>query len=370
MKKILFFIHTLQVGGAERVLCNLVNAMDQKTFDITVQTIYQEDPGAYLREGIHYRYCYGPRKHLRSLQMRAEAMLGLTYPLRIRDDYDIEVAYLECGTTKIMAASTNRKAVKIAWVHCDVEKLKDAEKFRKKSARYYQKYDRIICVSQSVRESFLRMFGDQPPVEVLYNVNDEDEILKKALAFPVDHDAPALVSVGRLYREKGYDRLLTACGQLKRQGLRFRLQILGEGPERENLEAQLRQEQLSDCVRLVGFQENPYPYLKNADAVVCASRYEGLSTVVTEALILGKPVVTTPCAGMQELLGDSAFGLITGDSAGELAEGLRRMLTDHALRAHYAQQAQLRGKSFSKAEIVGKTQELFEQLLLEKQQEI
>ena len=137
MIKILFFIETLTGGGAEKVLCNLVNAMDQNRFEITVQTLWKADAAQFLNPGIRYRYCYAVRGALTRVRSRVEALLGLTYRLHIRDDYDIECAYLECGPTKIMASSTNRRAKKLAWVHCDLQKkMHDPEGFAAKSKKW------------------------------------------------------------------------------------------------------------------------------------------------------------------------------------------------------------------------------------------
>ena len=116
-------------------------------------------------------------------------------------------------------------------------------------------------------------------------------------------------------------------------------------------------------MQLLGFQENPYPYIKAADLVVCSSRYEGLSTVITEALILGKPVVTSNCTGMRELLGESQFGLITEDSVQGIYLGMKQMLDDPALHAQYAAAAAERGKDFSKAQIVAQTEAFFKNIL-------
>ena len=124
--KILFFIDELAGGGAEKVLRTLVNNMDQSKFQITVHTINAADPEGLLVPGIRYRAinrCKTPLgKKLFSYWIRLCAELKWLYPLYIKDDYDIEVAYLECGPTKILAGSTNQKAKKIAWVHCDVKK--------------------------------------------------------------------------------------------------------------------------------------------------------------------------------------------------------------------------------------------------------
>ena len=358
--KILFFIEELCAGGAEKVLCNLVNAMDQNRFDITVQTLWKADPGQYLKPGIRYRYCYADKKR-GSFRSRLEAALGLTYPLHIRDDYDIEAAYLECGATKIMAASTNKKAKKIAWVHCDLAlKMQDPKAFAEKASEWYAKFDRVVCVSETVRSSFIRLFGSADKTVVLYNTVDDAEIRSKAELDPpkiLQKRRLTAVTLGRLTHEKGYDRLLRVCRTLLGEGTEHDLWILGEGPERAGLEDWIAANGLSDAVKLPGFCANPYPCVRAADLLVCASRYEGFSTFVTEGLILGKPIVTTACSGMPELLGDSEYGLIVDNSEEGLLDGLRRMLTDPLLREKYAARAAARGKDFSARQLTERTEE-------------
>lgn len=364
MTKILFFIDDLAGGGAEKVLRTLVNNMDQKKFEITVQTLNAVDPGEYLVPGIRYRAINRCKtsfgKRLFSYWIRLCAELKWLYPLYIKDDYDIEVAYLECGPTKIIAGSTNKKALKIAWVHCDLAKKEGIAEQAEKLKSYYRAYDKVICVSENVQESFDRMFGNEPAALVLHNVNDEKDIQKKAEEFSVlKHPGINLIAVGRLSQQKGFDRLLEACTLLKKDAYEFHLQILGEGPERPKLEKIIAEKQLGACVQLLGFQSNPYPYMKTADLVVCSSRYEGLSTVVTESLILGKPVVTTPCTGMDELLGNSEYGLITEDSAEGLCGGIEKMVDEPEVLAQYASAAEQRGKSFARNAVLNQTETFF-----------
>lgn len=369
MIKILFFIESLTGGGAEKVLQTLVNNMDQTQFQITVQTVEPGDAARYLAPGIRYKAINRCRSRLGrrifSLWLRLCAQLKWIYPLYIRDEYDIEAAYLECGPTKFLSGSTNAKALKLAWVHCDLVRKGFAA--TKKLRRIYAAYDKVVCVSESTREAFVSLFGQTPPSVVLPNVIDDREIRQKAEAFPVpDNGCFTFVSVGRLAYEKGYDRLLEACAMLKARGHRFCLQILGEGPERPRLEAQIQSLQLQDHVRLLGFCHNPYPYMKAADCIVCSSRYEGLSTVVSEALILGRPIVTTPCSGMEELMGDSGCGLIVPDSAEGLFEGLQEVLTQPCLLRQCACAAQMQGARFSKSEVISLTQQFFLDGLREK----
>lgn len=356
MIRILFFIEALKAGGAEKVLLNLVGAMDPDRFAVTVATPWPEDR-RLLPSQVSYRSLYPAKNTLTRNLYRLEAQLG-TAVRRIRGQFDIEVAYLECGPTKLLSSSKSG-AKKVAWVHCDLAKKQaDIDAFVRTSAPWYRRFDHVVCVSENVRESFCRLYPDAPPSSVLYNINDEQEILRNANAFSPDASpVPTLCAIGRLAHQKGFDRLIRACARMKE--LPFRLQILGEGPERQALEVLIEENGLRDRVELLGYRSNPYPYMKHADLIVCSSRYEGFSTVVTEALILGRPVVTTPCAGMAELLGNNEFGVITDD----LYDSLKRMLTDPELRAHYAAAAARRGRDFRKEELVRRTEAFFTELL-------
>ena len=366
MVKILFFIDSLTGGGAEKVLRTLVNNMDQNKFTITVQTLDEVDPKQYLVPGIRYKAINRCKttfgKKLFHYWVRLCAELKLLYPLYIKDDYDIEVAYLECGPTKFLADSTNKKAKKLAWVHCDLEKRGMDNPGKSKS--WYDRYDKVVCVSETVKRSFRRVIGSSTDSCVLYNVNDETDILSKAHAFESGKpDSVTFLTVGRLSFEKGNDRLLDACKMLKGEGHEFSLWLVGDGPERDKLMKQASDLGLDDHVSFLGFQANPYPYMKSADVIVTPSRYEGFSTVVTEAMILGKAVVTTPCSGMDELLGNNEFGLITEDSVEGIYQGMKRMLENPELRESYAKKAAIRGRDFSKEKLVRQTEQFFEELL-------
>lgn len=360
MIKVLFLIDSLTGGGAEKVLQTLVNNLDQNRFQITVQTIDHTDPGDFLSPGIRYksinRALTPLGKRIFSCWLRLCAQLKWIYPLYIRGNYDVEVAYLECGPTKFLWGSSMRDILKLAWVHCDLHRRGIPATARLR--RIYQSYDRVVCVSESVRESFVRVFGSEPPACVLHNVNDEILIRTRAEAFvPSMPDVFTFVCVGRLSKEKGLDRLLQACAQLEKMGEVFRLLILGDGPEREKLRTLRNQLRLENHITFLGYQENPYPYMKAADCILCSSYYEGMSTVVTEALILGKPVLTTRCAGMEELLGDSEYGLIVENSSGGIFRGMHTFLANPSLCQHYSNAAAQRSHLFSKTAIVEQTEQ-------------
>lgn len=376
MIKILFFISGLSEGGAEKVLCSLVNNMDQDKFNITVQTIDEYDPERFLAKGIHYKAINKYKSKIGriffSYLFRFCAELKLAYRFFVKDNYDIEVAYLETIPTKIIAQSTNKKAKKLAWVHCDLSMKEGMQAVRDKLRTQYEQFDEIVCVSEDVKSGFHKLIGSDLDALVLPNVIDDEEIRAKADASVPWHreeDKIQLIALGRLTRQKNFPRLIKTCGRLRDVGCRFCLNILGEGPERSELEKQITDLKLDDFVMLKGFVCNPYPWIKQADVVVCSSDYEGISTVVQEALILCKPIVTTSCTGMKELLGESEYGMIVDRSEDGLYQGLYQMITDEDVRNIFREKAKERSALFRKSKVVDITEKFFASMLNSNQEE-
>lgn len=370
MIKILFFISGLSEGGAEKVLCSLVNNMDQDKFHITVQTIDEYDPERFLAKGIRYKainkYKTKIGRKIFSYLFRLCAELKLAYRFFVKDDYDIEVAYLETIPTKVISQSTNKKAKKLAWVHCDLSMKEGIQTVRDKLRTQYEQFDKIVCVSEDVRREFHKLIGSDLDTVVLPNVIDDKEILAKAsdsVQWYREADKVQLIALGRLTRQKNFSRLIKTCGRLKDAGCRFCLNILGEGPERPELEKQITNLKLDDFVLLRGFVRNPYPWIKQADVVVCSSDYEGISTVIQEALILCKPIVTTSCTGMKELLGESEYGMIVDRSEDGLYRGLYQMITDEAKRHIFSKKAKERSALFRKSKVIDITERFFASVL-------
>ena len=129
------------------------------------------------------------------------------------------------------------------------------------------------------------------------------------------------------------------------------------------IEEYIRRNELQDTVTLLGYQTNPYNYVSKCDLFVCASFAEGFSTAATEALIVGTPVCTVEVSGMKELLGEhNEYGLVTENDEAALYEGIKRLLDDPALLAHYREMAALRGRNFGTQETVRAVEEMFEEL--------
>ncbi|MBR6239428.1 MAG: glycosyltransferase [Clostridia bacterium] len=356
MVSVLFLIPTFDRGGAENVLLDLVNKMDKNRFSITVQTIF--DQGAQkekLRKGIEYKSVF---YH----QFRGNSCLfsvipsRLLYRLLVRKRYDVIIAYLEGPATHILLGCPFNDSKKVAWVHVEMNTKKElAVGFSSfaGAVKGYEKLDRIVFVAKTVQDSFRKVTGRIYPTErVLYNTVDSESVLEKALentsSFSFSKSEFNIISVGRIIDAKGYDRLARIQKRLKDAGYRSHIYIIGAGRSKPEIESYVAVNSIAESFTFLGFQENPYQYVSKADLFVCSSRREGFSTVVTEALILGTPVVSTKCSGAYELLGkNNEFGIVTENSEDALYEGIKDMIDHPDLLKHYREQSKIRGKSFS-----------------------
>ncbi|MEB3348182.1 glycosyltransferase [Aquimarina gracilis] len=358
--------NSLYAGGAEKILQTLLRHLDPQVYNITLYGLKKEEFDSQIFPShIAYNYIFdqdlGDKGFFGSLWMRivnkSKLLIydhfspKLFYKLFVRGKYDVEVAFIEGYSTKIISGSSNPKSIKVAWVHADLHMnhwTAIAYKNIKQEKKCYQQFDHIVSVSESVQNAFSRKFEITDKLKVKYNPVNRNEILEKSKQ-PIDIQEKQrlrLITVGRLEHQKGYDRLLVITKKLLEEGFNFELWIIGEGIERENLEKYIQDSQLEDRVTLFGFQKNPYQFVQASDVFVCSSRSEGFSTVVTEALILGMPVLSTNCSGMKELLGDNEYGVITKNNEEDLYKGLKQILEDESLRAHYRKKSKERSKDF------------------------
>lgn len=351
---ILFLIPSLASRGAERVLVNLVNNLDKSRFHVTLQTLF--DVGE-LKPEIHsdVEYKGGLPFVLRGyVQLMKFFSPLLLYKTIIGERYDIVVAFLEGAVTRIVSGCPYPDSKKVAWIHVEQHTMPVVSYCYRNDTevnRCYSRFNKIVAVSDTVHrdiESLLPVHCD-----VLYNINEDEQI--RALAkepiqdfgFSSDFN---LISVGKLDPQKGFDRLIRIHARLIREGIANHLYLVGSGPQASELKQLALDLDVSGTVHFLGYQSNPYKYVSQSDLFVCSSRFEGLSTAVTEALILGRPVVSTRCSGAEELLGfNNEFGIVTDNDEDALYRGVHQMLTTQDLLLHYAEQAKEASKCFCKA---------------------
>lgn len=373
MRKVLFFINSLSGGGAEKVLVELVNALSPQKYDITVCTLAGE--GIYQSNIAQNVTVSSLVKAKNPFIRKALSWLVLfvlppkwTYRIFFREKYDIEVAFLEGFPTKLLSGSTNKNAKKLAWVHIDLVNYdKNGRIFKSVEAgrEAYRKYDAIYCVSDDVREKFNEKYGLEEKTSTQYNVLDDQRIMElsqEPISFRKDPDQIEYVSVGRLADQKGYDRLIEACCALQQWKNKFHITIVGRGPDEDRLKQMVLDNGLSGTIDFVGFKNNPYPYIGQADCFLCTSRAEGFSTVATEAMILGKPIITTDCAGMRDLFGNEECGLIVDNSTQGIQESILHILENPGCIAQYREAVERRRTVFTKKARIEEMERLLDEI--------
>lgn len=360
-KSVLFFNESLDGGGAEGILENIVKSIDKNQFEASVVS---ETDHEFRTEAIkaNSRYHCFIHKNINNSKMRSIinkiiikfSLLASENAVRkvlIRGKYDIEVAFCEGYSTKIIGNSAKKGCKKVAWVHTDVVNnpwsvsIHGSEEAERKC---YENFDAIVCVSETIRDSFIKKYGMSEKVHLIYNVIDSDKILSRA-SEPIDlssYPRPLFLLCGSFRKVKGYDRMVRVCSKLKDEGYDFSAIIMGIGYERDDIEKLLDEYNMRDRITLMEFQKNPYSYMKNSSAYVCSSRAEGYSTVVAESVLLGLPVITTECSGMREIFGDSECGIICDNSEEGLYGALKKILDNPVLLEHYTSEEMKRGESF------------------------
>ena len=337
LKKILFLIHDLGQGGAEKVLVNLVNNMDHTKFDITVMTLFDHGENRqFLGDKIHYKtWCkkmIPGNSHIMKLLSPQQL-----HKLIIKDHYDIEVSYLEGPCARIISGCTDESVKLVSWIHIEQHTTKRAiASFRnqKEAVKCYKRFHKIVCVSKTVEMDESKKIRKLSDENITVDMDKEDTV--------------NIIGVGKLLKSKGFDRVLRITKQLIAENYSVHTYILGEGPEKEDLQNYIENNGMKKNVTLLGYQINPYKYISKCDLFVCASYAEGFSTAATEALILGVPVCTVEVSGMKEMLGENnEYGIVTENNDEALYQGIKELINNSEKLQHYKQQAIIRGKSFS-----------------------
>lgn len=329
-RQVLILIPTLQGGGAERVILTLLRHLDRSRFKLTLAVV--DTQGAMFRHEVPddvvfqdldcRRVRYALPKIVRLVwRMRPDVVLSTLGHL------NLALALLRVflpRRTRLLARETvvvseNLPQHGRAWLWTLAYRLS------------YRWFDVLICQSQDMRNDLVSNFRVPADKTVVINNPVDVARLRQLAAEPIRANVGAtagpgalkLLAAGRLVEQKGFDLLLEAVSRCRNMALQ--LTILGEGPLRVALENQVHALGVSDRVQFAGFQANPYPFFRDADAFVLSSRYEGFPNVVLEALACGTPVIATPApGGVREIL-DGVPGCVVADdiSAAALARAIQ-----------------------------------------------
>lgn len=357
--KILFIHSKLVCGGAEQALFDLISLMDKEKFDITVLVQYDggiweqkfRDAGIRVvsiwdcqkKSAIPLWKLYNWFKRRQIAQALARDGEGLL-KVCLRERFDIIVSY-SGSTLQKMCFSGHAKTVK--YIHCDIAGSQLFSENTLAQLSTLKQFNRIICVSEIAKLSFVEITGISENVMAFHNPLNSEKVIRLSQAeIALPHDLPLICAVGRLAEEKGFDRLLRIHKNLLEEGILHRLVLVGDGPEKENLERLIHALCVQDSVIMAGYQANPYPYMRQSDFLICSSFTEGLGLVAMEAICLGVPVVSS-APSVRELFDNENCGLVTNSDDISLEIGIRRMLTDRKFYEQAKAGAEKRSEFFN-----------------------
>lgn len=366
-KRYLFIDGQLNGGGAERVLIDVLRNFDYSRYEVT---LLQINAGGTLIDEVpsevHVVTAWPGYTRAYSLAYRCSHWLGWDAPLRHRllnamkgEHYDVAISFLEGMPLKMHAMITEVADWNYSWVHCDLDTVPyEANQFRKgEEIAAYNKMDGVICVASDTAKAFQSRFPEcTSEVRVIYNPIDVDKVLRLASC---EDSAASQVSVlreisgfkivvcGRLTEQKKLDRVIRLAKRIKDERLRIKILLIGDGVLREELVVRSEELGVADVMEFLGFQRNPFPFVKAADMLLSTSGFEGFSLVICEAMALGVPVVATKTAGPMEILDNNKYGLLCDHDDESIYQAVRHMYDDDELRRHYAEVGQERVKDFS-----------------------
>lgn len=386
-KRILFVINTMGRAGAEKCLMSMLKYMDKEKYDISLFSvinrgemfdyvpegvrILNENPCTesvldkrakkelakiILKNGFRKGYFFKEAGYLRkmiSYQRKREGIdfkklfwkLLSDHAPKQKETYDLAVAYIQGAATYYVMDHIHAKK-KITFLH---NEFIDSGYCPELEEAYYEQADGIYCVSKSICDHFADIYPKLAgKMEVFYNLLDVEEIKEKSLKkeelsplFQKKEGETVLLTAARLAPVKAYDLAVPALSLVRKQGYNVKWYALGDGPEKDAIERMIREYELEDHFILLGAHRNPYPYIANCDIYVQATRYEGCCTSISEAVILGKPVIASDCDGNKEQMARYETGILVALNAEDIAKGIIRAVSDKELRKKLVEQANM-----------------------------
>ena len=360
MKRILFVMMSLQSGGAEKSLVNLLNEMNPQKYEIDL--LLFRKTGTFLSQVPSYVHICNIPAEINKLYgniSQAGNLLGTkiigTLAAKVHEStpgaragyrwehyytkkipmltkqYDVAFAYIT-GETMFYTVEKVQANRKICFVHND---YKTANHPKKYDYRYFEKLDGIASISKlccDVLEEEFPEFSDK--IWCIENITSSAVIKKRAVEFVPKEITGTnnILSVGRLMSQKGFDLAISAASILKKRNMDFHWYIVGDGELRKDLENQIENEGLQSEFTILGIKENPYPYIKACTIFAQTSRYEGKSVVLDEAKILAKPIVVTNYATVNDQIIDRREGIVVDMTPEGIANGIAELLGNKQLR--------------------------------------
>lgn len=344
MKRILFVVNHLKGGGIEQVLCDIVSLLKNK-YDIRILTLYDCE-SVYKEELSLWVDCLDKRKVIKfrpllSLYSRLYDWIRIQQFLFRRyiqkNHFDTVIAFSDGTSVRLIAKSKSLISRRIAWIHTDFfndKNLRDRQ--LRQQQKLYKNYDSVVLVSNLLKEEYEQQFHLNNGV-CIYNPINKDRISNgDDIPHKMNNEKLNFIAVGRLSKEKGFDRLISSLARLSSSlGNKCHLTIIGEGPERKNLESLIEKNHVKDLVTLTGFVKNPFRVYRDADVLLMPSRFEGFGLVILESLYMHIPVISTETIGASDILQNGKYGILVKNEDNAFDEVLTKLLLNPSILEPY-----------------------------------
>jgi len=345
VKKLLFVLPSLVGGGAERVAVDLINILSKdcykNKFEIHLFTIRNGVLDHQLNTKVKHvnlisdkitRYNFLSKVVvtvvMTLLQKLSPRTVNIILKKILKEEYDVEIAFLEGLPIKLISKSSSKK---IGWIHTDLNSNNHGKVFFKNKAlesTVYLNMDDLVFVSETSQEGYMKHSEQDKPIHKMHVIKNilNIERIEQLASDKIEFEFNYICSVGRLLEVKGFDRLIEAYYQSKISDklVDIKLVIIGSGPLEKELKDLVNKLGITQDVIFIPFNENPYKYIKNSKFFVSSSRVEGYPLVVAEALALEVPVVSTE-TGAVDVIGNGEFGLVVENSLEGLIIGLDKI---------------------------------------------
>ncbi len=390
MIKIFFYTSGIGLGGVERVLLEILKGIDKEKFDVKLGLQY-ENENAFedeIPKEIKYEYMLEKDFINRILEVQKKKKNNIFYKLfynlllikekkiikkkfiRFSRDRDIVIDFKSGDFLRLISMLKYKK--KVCWFHTSVFEANVYKKNKKKLKKRLKRMDKIVVVCDEMKKQMIVEFPEyEEKITRIYNPFNIEDIERKAR----DREALNLrekelledkyiVAVSRLEeKHKDIATLIEAYAKIKHK-VREKLYIVGEGPDREKIESLIEKLELKDRVVLLGFQKNPYIWMKNARLFVHSSKSEGFGLVLVEAMMCNVPVISSDCpVGPKEILeGGKSGELFEIGNSEQLAEKILKVLNNKEVYVTYKTNAWKRKDNFLIDKVKKQVEEFFHEL--------
>lgn len=360
-KRFIIFNDGLTKGGTEQLLIYLLTRLVEKKCDITLILLEESEQNILLDkvpEEVKVKYLFSDKDSNFTKKRGESNMIYRTKSFMdarqiFETDYDEAICFKEGFYAKMFS---QWQIPKTLWVHNILYKREYKsntikEKFSAwlnkknilKTQESYAAYERVICVSDACKKAYINIVYDGylpiQDIRIVPNAIKQDEVIALSKVNIDDQwkgkDDLNFILIARSSPEKRIDRVLSASKRLTDEGYQFNVHILGQGTDSDEFIHNIVDLALGSVVYAYGNIENPYPYIKKADWLICPSQRESFSLAILEAMTLGVPVITTDCGGPTNIVENGRFGLLTENDSEGVYKAMKAVLDDPTLKIKY-----------------------------------